>query len=197
MSPLAYSAKPSALRCARCGRFVDWAEARLQVVCECRPHIDLPPVLTRDAEARDRPAVMDLFTRDFGLTKVAGFGEVVSLSDTEAIVAETHRDIGGVLAWKPRPDALQIVALGTDPMWQRSGVGSYLLAEAEVKARELGLPRIVVATSNDNLLALYFYQRHGYRITDIVPDAMAREGAVVAGFGAIPVRDELRLEKRL
>ena len=49
MSPSVFSAKPSVLRCSRCGKFVDWAEARLQIVCGCRPHLDLPPVLTREA----------------------------------------------------------------------------------------------------------------------------------------------------
>ena len=32
-----FGAKPAVLRCSRCGTFVDWAEARAQVVCECRP----------------------------------------------------------------------------------------------------------------------------------------------------------------
>ena len=44
-----FGAKPAVLRCSRCGTFVDWAEARAQVVCECRPRIELPPVLVREA----------------------------------------------------------------------------------------------------------------------------------------------------
>jgi hypothetical protein len=44
-----FGAKPAVLRCSRCGTFVDWAEARAQVVCECRPRIELPPVFVRDA----------------------------------------------------------------------------------------------------------------------------------------------------
>jgi GNAT superfamily N-acetyltransferase len=195
MTPLAYSAKPSVLRCGRCGKFVDWAEARLQVVCGCRPHLDLPPVLTRDATERDRAAALDLFTRDIGRTEVIGFGEVVALDATAIVVADMQGEISGALAWKRRDAALQIVALATDPMWQRSGVGAYLLAEAELAARREGLSRVVVSSSNDNLPALYFYQRHGYRITEVVPDAM--QGQPHPGFADIPVRDELRLEKRL
>ena len=83
-------------------------------------------------------------------------------------------------------------------MWQRTGVGSYLVAEAELLARRLNLVRLVVSTTNDNLPALYFYQRRGYRLTELVP------GSVVAhtheqhpGFAGIPVRDEVRLEKTL
>src|SRR5215211_5867458 len=149
MSPSVFSAKPSVLRCSRCGKFVDWAEARLQIVCGCRPHLDLPPVLTREASPDDQAAALALFRRDFGRTSIATFGEIVPLSETSTIVADMQGEISGALAWKRRDDALQIVALATDPMWQRSGVGGHLLAEAELMARRTGAPRIVLATTND------------------------------------------------
>jgi len=194
------AAKPSVLRCSRCGRFADWAEARLQVVCECRPRLDLPPVLTRDASGADREIALDLFRRDFGRTDVAAFGDVVALdAHPDLIVAEMEREISGALAWRRRGDALQVVALATDPMWQRSGVGGHLLAEAEVAARRGNLTRVIIATTNDNLPALYFYQRRGYRITEVVRGAGAQHAAAPAatGFADIPVLDELRLEKVL
>lgn len=199
MSPMAFSAKPSVLRCGRCGKFVDWAEARLQVVCGCRPHLDLPPVLTREASPEDHGKALAIFRRDFGRTSIAAFDETVALETASTIVAEMQDDIGGALAWKRRDDAVQIVALATDPMWQRSGVGGHLLAELEVLARREGVSRIVVATTNDNLPAVYFYQRHGYRITAVVPDAATKhsEATRQRGFADIPVMDELRMEKRL
>jgi GNAT superfamily N-acetyltransferase len=90
------------------------------------------------------------------------------------------------------------VALATDPMWQRSGVGGHLVAEAELLARRLKLTRLVVATTNDNLPALYFYQRRGYRMTAFVPESVVMHThQEIAGFAGIPVRDEIRLEKRL
>ena len=197
MSSKSYAAKPTVLRCSRCGRFADWAEARLQIVCGCRPHLDLPPVLTREADERGRAAALNLFERDFGRTSIAGFGEVVRLAGTSIIVADMEGEISGALAWQRRESALQIVALATEPMWQRSGVGGHLVAEAELVARREGLHRIVVATTNDNLPALYFYQRRGYRIAEVVPDGALHypEGSQTSGFAEIPARDELRLEK--
>ena len=199
MSPSVFSAKPSVLRCSRCGKFVDWTEARLQIVCGCRPHLDLPPVLTREATPAERAAALELFRRDFGRTSIASFGEVIPLDETSTIVADMQGDISGALAWKPRDNALQIVALATDPMWQRSGVGGHLVAEAEMMARRTGATRVVLATTNDNLPALYFYQRRGYRITDVVRDAWRdhAELTIGVGFANIPVLDELRLEKAL
>jgi aminoglycoside 6'-N-acetyltransferase I len=195
----AFGAKPSVLRCSRCGKFVDWEQARFQIVCSCRGTLSLPPVLVRPCEPRDRDRVVRLFLADFGHLTIVAFGEEMHADREEALVAEMRDDIAGALAWRKYGDALHIVALATDPMWQRSGVGGYLVAEAELMARHLGLSRVVLATSNDNLPSLYFYQRHGYRITAVVPDAFAVQSKVpnAPGFAGLPILDEIQLEKRL
>ena len=70
--------------------------------------------------------------------------------------------------------------------------------EAELLARRLNLLRVIVATTNDNLPALYFYQRRGYRLINLVPDSiLVHTGRDAPGFAGIPVRDEVHLEKRL
>lgn len=191
--------KPAVLRCSRCGRFVDWEEARLQVVCDCRPRLELPPVLVRASAEQDRAATLDLFKRDFGRTNVLAFGEIANLEQTDALIADMKGDLAGALAYRVDGDALQIVALATDPTWQRSGVGGHLVAEAELLARRRELTRVVVMTTNDNLPSLYFYQRRGYQITGVVPSARVPHASVPSplGFGGIPVRDEIRLEKKL
>ena len=80
-----------------------------------------------------------------------------------------ERELAGALAYRLRGDELHIVALATDPTWQRSGVGAPPGREAELLAQP---PRPVAAscsaTTNDNLPALYFYQRRGYVITRVV-----------------------------
>ncbi|PYR26053.1 MAG: hypothetical protein DMF98_10180 [Acidobacteria bacterium] len=193
-----FGAKPAVLRCARCGRFVDWEEAQVQVICSCKPHVELPPVLVREATDADRAAARELFARDFGRTKIVAYGEVMDIDQMPALVAVRYADPSGALAYRLHGDALHIVALATDPMWQRSGVGGHLVAEAELIARRLNLRRLVVSTTNDNLPALYFYQRRGYRMTDFVPSSIIMHtGQEVAGFAGIPVRDEVRLEKTL
>jgi ribosomal protein S18 acetylase RimI-like enzyme len=193
-----FGAKPAVLRCSRCGKYVDWEDAQLQVVCTCRPHLELPPVFVREATNTDRAAARELFERDFGRTKIVAFGEVMDIDQMPALVAVMTDEPAGALAYRTHGDALHIVALATDPMWQRSGVGGHLVAEAELLARRLGLTRLVVATTNDNLPALFFYQRRGYRLTDLaVNSVITHAKREVPGFGGIPVRDEVRLEKTL
>jgi ribosomal protein S18 acetylase RimI-like enzyme len=189
-----FGAKPAVLRCSRCGKFADWDEARLQIVCSCKPHLDLPPVFVREAADADRQGVRTLFVRDFGSTQIVAFDEVMDLDQMPALVA----DPPGALAYRLMGDALHIVALATDPMWQRSGVGASLVAEAELLARRLQLARVRVSTTNDNLPALYFYQRRGYQLTALARESVVRHTAQQhAGFAGIPVRDEIQLEKLL
>ena len=199
MSSSEYGAKPAVLRCSRCGTFVDWGEARAQVVCECRPRIELPPVLVREAADTERATALDLFERDFGRAGIVAFGQLMDLDAAPTIVAEMNGEVAGALAYRLVDGGLHIVALATDPMWQRSGVGSYLLAEAELLARRLKIPRTIVSMTNDNLPSLYFYQRRGYHISDWIPNGAAKYAgsASIVGFAGIPIRDEIRLEKTI
>ena len=199
MNASGFGAKPAILRCGRCGKFVDWHEARLQVVCGCRPHLELPPVLVREATPADREKALELFRRDFGPAQLVAYGAAISLDDAAALVAVTDSDIAGALAWRLFDGALHILALATDPMWQRAGVGGHLVAEAELLARRQGLPRAIVTVSNDNLPAFYFYQRHGYRVSAILRDSIAAHtrGQQAVGFAGIPILDEIQLAKDL
>lgn len=192
-------AKPTVLRCSRCGRFVDWEDARLQIVCGCRAYVKLPPVIIREGEERDRPGITALFERDFGYTNIVSFGEEVVLAGAPALVAWMKGELAGALAYRLRPDTLLILALATDPMWQRSGVGGHLVAESEALARGRGLGSLRVSTTNDNLPALYFYQRRGFVVTEVVPGGLLGhiKGTAAVGFGGIPLRDEIRMERRL
>lgn len=197
MNRMLFGAKPAVLRCARCGRFVDWEDSRLQIVCGCRPHFDLPPVLVREATEDDRRKALELFRRDFGAGQLVAYGKPVALEDAQALVAETEdTDMAGALAWRQFEGAFHILALATDPMWQRAGVGGHLVAEAELLARRREQPRIVVTITNDNLPALYFYQRRGYRLAALRPDTVAQHTrGVVVGFAGIPIQAELQLVK--
>ena len=191
--------KPTVLRCSRCGKFVDWRDARLQVVCECRPHLDLPPVLIRDATEQDRDDVTGLFRRNFGRTRIVAFGAVMALDDLPALVAEMNGELTGALGYALREDSLQIVALATEATWQRSGVGQRLVGAAEAMARRRNLRKTVFCATNDNLPALYFYQRCGYVISEVIVGSLV---SIVppggpSAFAGIPVRDEIRLEKML
>jgi len=199
MSLSEYSDRPAVLRCGRCGRIADWNDARVQVVCSCRPRLELPPPLVHEASPADRERALDIFQREFRGRQLVAEGQPVSVADAQLLVAETEGGVSGALAWRRHNGHLHIVALATDPMWQRAGVGDSLLAEAEALARREGLPRVVVTMTNDNIPALYFYQRRGYRLSAVLSGAVSSHprNRDLAGFAGIPIEDEIQLAKTL
>jgi ribosomal protein S18 acetylase RimI-like enzyme len=105
----------------------------------------------------------------------------------------------GILLHRPIASGWEIVLL--EAFEPGGGVGSELLEACASAARAAGAARLQVVTTNDNLRALRFYQRRGFRL------AMLRAGAVdearrdlkpgipPIGDEGIPLRDELVLER--
>jgi hypothetical protein len=81
-------------------------------------------------------------------------------------------------------------------------VGSALLDAAAATARAEGCARLRLITTNDNLDALRFYQRRGFRLVALRPGAVdvarvLKPQIPRTGDFGIAVRDELELEREL
>lgn len=80
-----------------------------------------------------------------------------------------------------------------------AGVGTALLAAAVEAARACGCRRAFLTTSNDNLRALAFYQKRGWRLVAVHRGAVDRcrdrqKDVPLIGLNGIPLHDELELE---
>lgn len=120
-------------------------------------------------------------------------------------VAEAHdQRVGHVTtAFEPHgapTGQCEVVTLATGV--ENRGVGARLLAAAVHAARQRGCARVFLTTANDNLRALGFYQKRGWRIVRAWPGmidaARALEPSIpVVGMHGIPLHDEIELELRL
>jgi ribosomal protein S18 acetylase RimI-like enzyme len=154
----------------------------------------------RAAEPEDRPALEPFLARWDSL-RVARRGELVHPIDHAMLIAEKNGRLVGLLTYVVEGAACEVLTLHVDD--RRRGLGSMLIAEVEKIARRAGCTRLWVITTNDNVDALRFYQRRGFRL------AVLRAGAVDAsrtrfkpeipavGAHGIPIRDELELEFEL
>ncbi|MEU8797450.1 GNAT family N-acetyltransferase [Spirillospora sp. NPDC048819] len=138
--------------------------------------------------------------------RVARLGELLEPLDHPGFVAEDAEDGGrllGVLTYVPDEARghCEILTLHSAEQWQ--GAGTALVGAAERWAVGHGYVRLWLITTNDNVDALRFYQRRGFRLAilhqDAVMDARRRvkpEIPVTGSYG-IPIRDEIELEKAL
>jgi ribosomal protein S18 acetylase RimI-like enzyme len=93
-------------------------------------------------------------------------------------------------------DSCELVTL--DSLAEGAGVGSALLEASVEAARAGGCRRLWLITTNDNLPALRFYQKWGFRLVAVHRDALAESRRLkpsipLVGREGISLRDELEL----
>lgn len=115
-------------------------------------------------------------------------------------VAEHEGAIVGLITLQDDARQSEIVTL--DALETGAGLGTRLLEHAADRARTLGLAQLYVRTSNDNLDALRFYQRRGFRLHRLAPGAIdlervAKPDIPRLGRYGIALRDEIGLLRSL
>ena len=182
-------------RCAVCGKDLPLTEARLTVTCqEHRPGRDHADYAVRPATAADRHDIEEICDRAWGETDIDAFGRTFDVLTAENLVAERDGEFAGLVSLALDRGDLAVVLLSVYPGFQGSGVGSALVDAAVEAARAKGVTALKTATTNDDIPALHFYQRHGFSIYGIETGILIdHHGEAVPGFAGIPVRDEIRL----
>ncbi len=107
----------------------------------------------------------------------------------------------GLLTHTPMSAGVDCEVITLSTSLQRGGVGTLLLDHAASQARAAGCTRIFLTTTNDNLNALGFYQKRGWRLVAVYAGAVDRAritkpGIPLLGLNDIPLHDDIELELR-
>lgn len=154
----------------------------------------------RERRPGDDAYVRDRLRRHWGSTVVRSRNVPFECDRLPALIGTVDGRAAGMVTYTIDRDSCEVITLHSD--LEDRGVGSALLAGAVGRARRAGCARIFLTTSNDNLRALRFYQRLGWRLVRVHPGMIDRyrelDPAIPrTGMHAIPLRDELELELRL
>jgi len=130
-------------------------------------------------------------------TKISVHGEMIDMTTLPILVAGRDR---GFLIYRVRGPAAEIVAM--EACESRRGVGTALLVALDGVLERIGVREIWVTTTNDNLDALRFYQRRGFRLEVVRPDAVQearrlKPAIPECGAYGIAIRDEVDLRADL
>ncbi len=124
-------------------------------------------------------------------------GKVVHPKDVEALAAYHEGRLAGVATWRLEGPVFYLVTLNN--ITEQRGVGVSLLDAIMKLGRQKGSALLRVIVTNDNLNALGFYQRRGFRLISLHPGAIDTIRALLPsiptmGANRIPIRDEIELE---
>ena len=194
-----YCCRDAVFKCGLCGKFLCGEHAQLRIACpECVKKTKLEYTIDR-ATSEEKKNEIGGFVRGFwGEEEQLTFDRKFKVTELPAYVARFKDSVVGFISTAEVDDAIIIVALGVLPQYQGSGVGKGLVKKVEDEAIRRRKKRLLVSTSNDDLPALAFYQSVGFQIYGVKPNVIAKKhGKILMGIGNLPIRDELRLQKRL
>jgi GNAT superfamily N-acetyltransferase len=108
--------------------------------------------------------------------------------------------IEGLVTYLVEDGECEVISL--DAVREGRGIGSALLELALDAARAAGCRQVRLVTTNDNMRALRFYQRRGFRLVALNAGALERSRQLkpeipATGAHGIPLRDELLLARDL
>ena len=136
----------------------------------------------------------------WGSELVAVHGAVLRPAELPGFIAERSRRVIGLLTYQMLGDVLEVVTLNA--IERRAGIGTRLIEAAAGAARRYRCREVRLTTTNDNVDALRFYQRRGFRLAELRPGAVDRSRQEkpqiprVGDYG-IPLHDEIDLTLRV
>ncbi len=157
-------------------------------------------VKIREIEKKDKLWIKGIFKTRWGSDFVISRGEIYYCYELDGFIAEIGGKREGLITYKIGRGDLEIVSL--DSLLKKRGIGTALINKAIEFAKEVKIKRIWLITTNDNIDAIKFYQKRGFRLVKIYPEAVNISRRLkpsipeIGNFG-IPIRDEIEFEKRL
>jgi GNAT superfamily N-acetyltransferase len=143
-------------------------------------------------------SVVEAFLGRHNALRAARRGELVDCLGHPAMLAWADGELAGVATYVVGDGECELLTLYAGTRF--AGVGSALLAAVRDVARTASCTRLWVVTTNDNVDALRFYQRRGFRLARLRPGAVDESRRTLkpeismTGAHGIPLRDELELE---
>jgi ribosomal protein S18 acetylase RimI-like enzyme len=152
----------------------------------------------RPASEADPAALLQFVVDSWGAETVVGHEEEMYPARHAGFVALREGRIVGHVTYRGDGERCEITTIQATP--RQAGVGSMLMDAVLRAARDEGYRVVWLTTTNDNLDALRFYQRRGFRINAVRRGAVDRARATLkpeipeVGMYGIRIRDELDLD---
>lgn len=145
--------------------------------------------------------VIEFFKLHWGSSKMVISSGVYDCSTLDGFTVVNGEDqIIGLITYVIKDYECEIISL--DSIEEGKGIGTSLVKEVEIVAINEKCKLVKLVTTNDNLLALKFYQKRGYILSKLLKNAVEKARMIkpeipLIGNDGIPIRDEIELIKIL
>ena len=149
---------------------------------------------------QDRDWVKQVVAEQWASSIVVTRGQVHRPARLPGFVCWKGEERVGLVTYRVEKQMCEVITLNS--FAKREGVATKLLQAVEKAALKSDCHKLWVITTNDNLDALRFYRKRGFKITKVHADALKESRKLkpeipITGLYEIPMRDEIELEKDL
>jgi ribosomal protein S18 acetylase RimI-like enzyme len=155
-------------------------------------------IVIRSLISNDTLWLRDFLVTHWGSPLMASRGRLFDVSTHAGWVATnaTGEILGLITYHILTPDSIEITCL--ESRQESQGIGTRLIETLLAHARAQAWPRVWLITTNDNTNALRFYQKRGFVLNALYPNAIEGSRRLkpeipLVGFHNISIRDEIEL----
>ena len=151
----------------------------------------------RPINTKDHEWVARLLKEHWDSTVIITRGREHRADELPGFVAIHDDKYAGLITYSIESDECEIMSINS--LVEGMGMGSALIEAVKGVAVEAGCKRIWLITTNDNTAALRFWQKQGFSLVAVYPDAIEHSRRLkpeigLVGNDGIPIRDEIELE---
>ena len=145
----------------------------------------------------DRDRINDFIIHQWFTMQMVVHGESIDLGKAEGWYACEDNEIIGLITYRITRNEMEILSL--DSLIENKGTGTALLNQTISEARNAGLERVRLITTNDNLHALRYYQKRGFDMIRFYHNALDDARKIkpeipLTGMDGISLKHEIELE---
>jgi GNAT superfamily N-acetyltransferase len=155
----------------------------------------------RKIKEKDKEWIRNFLKHEWGSERIVSQNKIYYPAEFPGFLAVKDKKYLGLIIYEVKNKNCQILVI--EAIAKYKGIGTALIARIKKEAKRLKCKKLWLNTTNDNVDALRFYQRRGFLIKAIYPNAVTYERKKLKpeiplmGDYGIPIRDEIELEMKL
>ncbi|MDM5189814.1 GNAT family N-acetyltransferase [Bacillus sp. DX4.1] len=144
-----------------------------------------------------REHIGQFMCENWGSSLMVSRGQVHQLDQLPGFVAIENNRIIGIITYQIKEKHCEIASL--DSFQENNGIGTKLVECVIEFAKRQFCKKVWLITTNDNTNALRFYQKFGFKMTNLYVDAVKEARNIkpeipLIGYDNIPILHEIKLE---
>ena len=148
----------------------------------------------------DHVWVSSVLQENWGSARMVTKGKLFDADRLPGFIAAQGSKPVGLISYLISGDECEVGSLNS--LIEGVGIGTALVDAVKEFSMRAGCRRLWLITTNDNLPALHFFQKRGFVLVEVYPNAIEQSRKLkpeipLVGNDEIPIRDEIELELKL